>query len=257
MQQVLVYCFCGAKNGWFIRQGFLILFGSFLAIIWLFISIGHGLYIFYDRPDLMTGGTLISKFRGEKVTIFMHYILNELPAGLKGLVTVGVIAAAVSTINSGLNSMSSVLVQDFYRPWAQKRNLKSDIHYVRAGKIGMAIVGIILFAMSVLCYYWQRYSGLPLIDFALSVMVFAYSGLLGVYFTVIFTNRGSTKSVILALIFGFMVTLLQQTYIIDLLNLPKNWTNIAFSWQLCIGTAIAFLVCVAGNNQNNKKLQRI
>lgn len=225
-----------------------------IPIIWLFISVGHALYIFYDRPDLMAGGAGSSEFRGEKVTIFMYYILSELPAGLKGLVTVGVIAAAVSTINSGLNSMSSVLVQDFYRPWTQRRTAKPEMHYVRAGQVGMGLVGFILFAMSVLCYYWQRYSGLPLIDFALSLMVFAYSGLLGVYFTAIFTNRGSTTSVILALLVGFMVTLLQQAYIVDLLHLPKSWTTIAFSWQLCIGTTAAFLVCVAGNSQSGEKV---
>jgi len=220
-----------------------------IPIVWLFISVGQALYIFYDRPDLMIGGTINSEFKGEKITIFMHYILNQLPSGLKGLVTVGVIAAAVSTINSGLNSMSSVLVQDFYRPWTERRSTKSEIHYVRAGQIGMGLVGFILFAMSVICFYWQRYSGLPLIDFALSVMVFAYSGLLGVYFTVIFTNRGSTPSVILALIAGFITTLLQQAYIVELLGLPVSWTNIAFTWQLCIGTAVSFFICILGNKE--------
>jgi len=217
-----------------------------IPIIWLFISVGQALYLFYERPDLMIGETINSEFKGEKITIFMHYILNELPSGLKGLVTVGVIAAAVSTINSGLNSMSSVLVQDFYRPWTERYFTKPEIHYVRAGQIGMGFVGFILFGMSVICYYWQRYSGLPLIDFALSVMVFAYSGLLGVYFTVIFTNRGSTTSVILALIAGFITTLLQQSYIVDLLGLSVSWTNIAFTWQLCLGTAVSFFVCIAG-----------
>ncbi|MDG1005131.1 MAG: hypothetical protein P8N58_09605, partial [Emcibacteraceae bacterium] len=220
-----------------------------IPIVWLFISVGQALYIFYDRPDLMIGGTINSEFKGEKITIFMHYILNQLPSGLKGLVTVGVIAAAVSTINSGLNSMSSVLVQDFYRPWTERHSTKSEIHYVRAGQIGMGLVGFILFAMSVICFYWQRYSGLPLIDFALSVMVFAYSGLLGVYFTVIFTNRGSTPSVILALIAGFITTLLQQAYIVELLGLPVSWTNIAFTWQLCIGTAVSFFICILGNKE--------
>ena len=170
-----------------------------IPLIWLFISIGELLYIYYDRPDLMGGGQAglaAQEFSGEKITIFMYYILNELPSGLKGLVTVGVIAAAVSTINSGLNSMSSVIVQDFYRPWVMRNSNKSEKHFVFAGQISMGLVGIGLFAMSVLCFYWQRYSGLPLLDFVLSVMVFAYSGLLGVYFTAIFTNRGSTVSVI-------------------------------------------------------------
>ncbi len=218
-------------------------------LIALFMSIGQLLYIFYDRPDLM--GTMSASltnqsFRGEDITVFMFYILNELPAGLKGLVTVGVIAAAISTINSGLNSMSSVLVQDFYRPWIERTKQKSERHYVRAGQTGMALVGLGLFSMSVLCYYWQRYSGLPLLDFALSVMVFAYSGLLGVYFTALFTNRGSITSVKAALIAGFLVTLLGQVYIIDLLGMPDGLKGYAFTWQLCIGTLISFLICMVG-----------
>lgn len=224
-----------------------------IPIIWLFITIGQMLYIFYERPDLM-GNQLDMKtaaFEGEQVTIFMYYILTELPAGLKGVVTVGVIAAAISTINSGLNSMASVLVQDFYRPWKISKEMKSELHFVRAGQISMGVVGMILFAMSVLCYYWQQYSGLPLIDFALSLMVFAYSGLIGVYFTAIFTKRGSTRSVISALFVGFLCTLIQQKYFVEMLSLPKFLGTIAFSWQLCAGSFVSFLVCIVGKKRIN------
>ena len=222
-----------------------------IPVIWIFISIGELLYVFYERPDLMDGDVLSAanrEFSGEKITVFMHYILQELPAGMRGLVTVGVVAAAVSTINSGLNSMSSVIVEDFYRPWRESKGATSDKQFVRAGQFFMGVVGIALFLMAVLCFYWQQYSDMPLLDFALSVMVFSYSGLLGVYFTVIFTRRGSTRSVILALAAGFLVTLLQQAYIVDSLGLPESWKGLAFTWKLCIGTVVAFVVCAAGNN---------
>ncbi len=228
-----------------------------IPVVWVFVSIGQLLHVFYERPELMGEGVTSAvgrTFDGEKITIFMHYILGELPSGMKGLVTVGVIAAAVSTINSGLNSMSSVIVEDFYRPWRMRRNKStSEKHFVRAGQISMGMIGIALFLMSVLCFYWQRYSEMPLLDFALSVMVFSYSGLLGVYFTVLFTKRGSHVSVILALAVGFLVTLFLQDYIIDMLHFPSVLKNLAFSWKLCIGTAIAFLVCVAGNDNKNIK----
>lgn len=225
-----------------------------IPLIWIFIAIGQLLHVFYHRPELMGGSAdafVNNEFSGEQITVFMYYILSELPSGLKGLVTVGVIAAAVSTINSGLNSMSSVIVEDYYRPWKKKRSSCDEKHFVRAGQISMAGVGVGLFLMSVLCFYWQRYTGLPLLDFALSVMVFAYSGLLGVYFTVVFTNRGSSTSVILALATGFIVTLLQQSYIIDLLNLPVQLKEITFTWQLCVGTLSAFIVCFIGKNRRH------
>lgn len=218
-----------------------------VPVVWLFVSIGQLLHIFYERPELMGNGLAATnqEFNGERITIFMYYILNELPAGMKGLVTVGVIAAAVSTINSGLNSMSSVIVQDFYRPWRERRKPAPEKHFILAGRVSMGIVGIALFLMSVLCFYWQKYTDMPLLEFALSVMVFAYSGLLGVYFTVIFTKRGSPNSVMMALAVGFLITLVQQSYIVDILGLPESWKELAFSWQLCIGTIGAFLVCVS------------
>lgn len=224
-----------------------------LPVVAIFIAIGQLLHIFYDRPGLM-GGQLpqaASAFDGADVTIFMHYILTSIPSGLKGLVAVGVIAAAVSTINSGMNSMASVLVEDFYRPWRAARRALPGRHYVAAGRIAMALVGLALFLMSVLCYYWQRYSNMPLLDFALSVMVFAYSGLLGVYFSAVFTRRGSGLSVIGALLAGFAVTLAQQDYVVDVLGLPAAFKSLAFTWQLCIGSALAFLVCQLGRADNH------
>ena len=107
------------------REGSRALYASVLAqipVVLLFLAIGSLLYVFYDRPDLMGGGrrrAAAGEFRGEKITIFMHYILTQIPPGVRGFVAVGVLAAAA--VNSGLISMASVLIQDFYRPWIERR----------------------------------------------------------------------------------------------------------------------------------------
>ncbi|HEV7660511.1 MAG TPA: hypothetical protein VGO55_11770 [Allosphingosinicella sp.] len=188
-----------------------------------------------------------AEFSGEKITIFMHYILTQIPPGVRGFVAVGVLAAAA--INSGLISMSSVLIQDFYRPWIARRREMPEAHFVRAGRVGMVLLALALLAMSLLCFYWQRYTEAPLLNFALSVMTFAYSGLLGVYFTILFTKRGSTASVIWALATGFIAIALQQNYVVDTLHLPASWKSLAFSYQLCVGTAVAFVTCLLGNQR--------
>jgi solute:Na+ symporter, SSS family len=218
-----------------------------IPVIFLFLIIGSLLHIFYERPDLMaSGGAVAQTFRGEKITVFMYFILSEIPPGLRGLVTVGVIAAAA--INSGLISMSAVLINDFYRPWRERGGTAvAERHFVAAGRFATVALGLALFAMSILCYYWQRASSLPLLDFVLGVMAFAYSGLLGVYFTAVFTTRGSSTSVIAALIAGFVTILLFQGYVVDALGLPTAMKAIAFPWQLCLGTLVAILVCLTGN----------
>ncbi|MFM2043025.1 MAG: hypothetical protein RLY86_1601 [Pseudomonadota bacterium] len=230
-------------------EGSRALYVSVLAavpVVFIFIAIGSLLHLFYDRPDLMARvtGTVTTTFEGERITIFMHFILSQVPPGLRGFITVGVIAAAA--VNSGLISMSSVLIQDFYRPWQERRgHAMAEKHYVRAGQASMVVLGALLFAMSILCYYWQQYSDAPLLEFVLGVMTFAYAGLLGVYFAAVFTNRGSSTSVIWALAAGFVTIALQQDYVVDVLGLPPAWKEMAFPWQLCVGIAIAFLTCIA------------
>ncbi len=232
------------------KSGSKALFNSVLMVIpsmLIFILIGFLLYIFYMRPDLyQPASQLADSFQGEKITVFMHYVLSEMPSGLKGLVVVGVIAAALSTITSGLNSMSSVLVADIYKPWKLARQANvPEKHFVRAGQFGMLFTAVALSTMAVLCFYWQQYSDMPLLAFALSVMVFSYSGLLGVFFTALFTTRGNAISVTAALLTGFFVTLLMQPYLLQKISPVLAALDLGFTWQLCIGTLIAFLVCVS------------
>ena len=208
-----------------------------LPVILLFLVIGSLLYLHYQG-----GGA--GSFRGEKVTVFMYYILTEIPPGLRGLVTVGVIAAAA--INSGLISMSAVLVNDLYRPFAGER---AEAHFVRMGRIASVVLGLALFAMAILSYYWQRYADSALLDFVLGVMAFAYSGLLGVYGVALFSQRGSSVSVIAAFIAGFLTVLAFQPYVIDSLGLPLAMKGVAFPWQLVIGTMVAAAVCLSASGK--------
>ena len=215
-------------------------------IMAVFMGIGLLLYLFYQHPELM-GGAVMQQPAGGDVTVFMHYVLHEMPAGLRGLVTIGVIAAALSTLNSSLNSMASVLTEDIYRPWLDRRGIKRPAaHFVTAGRTAMLLIGLVLSGMAILCYFWQQISDLPLLTFALSVMVFAYSGLLGVFFTAIFTGRGNGASVTAALIAGFLVTLAQQPWMIGLVTGEENPVSIAFPWQLCLGTLVSLTICCLG-----------
>ncbi len=220
-----------------------------VPVVAVFVAIGSLLYIVYRRPDLMGQAALGAKdgVSGSDITIFMRFILTQAPPGLRGLATVGVIATCVGTTMSALNAMSSVLVQDFYRPWRSRGAFaRTEQHYVQAGRVGMAVMGLATLAMAVFSFYWRQYSDTPLLEFVLSVMNFAYAGLLGVYFTAVFTRRGSTASVIAALMVGFAVILLLQPYVADQIGLPGGLRRLAFPWQLCLGSAAAFLTCAIG-----------
>lgn len=198
-----------------------------IPIVLLFLLIGALLFVHYESADVM------QSFQGEKITIFMYYILNEMPEGVRGFVTVGAIAAALSSTNSVLGAMASVAIEDLYKPWKLKQTPATDErHFIKASRNAVLIFALMLSAMAILSYFWQRYSDLSLIGFALGVMAFAYTGLLGVFFCAIFTKRGSAKMLPFSLAGGFLTVLLLQPYTLGL--------SIGFAWQITAGTLVAF-----------------
>jgi len=212
----------------------------------LFLFIGLLLYLFYQHPELSNLHTsVIQKFEGEKITIFMYYILHEMPSGMRGLVTVGAVAAALSSSNSVLGAMSSVLIEDLYKPWKLKQGVVDEIYFVKAGRKAVLFFAVALSFMAMLSYYWQRYTDLPLLSFALGVMAFAYTGLLGVYAAAIFTNRGNAKRVPFALLGGFLTVLFLQPYVFgDALSALFGF-KLGFAWQILAGTIVSFGIMVS------------
>jgi len=200
-----------------------------IPVSMLFLSIGLLLYLYYQEH------TISQKFDGESVTIFMYYILNEMPEGLKGFVTVGAIAAALSSTNSVLGAMSSVAIENIYKPYRLKQNPATDeFHFVKMAKVMVLVFAVALSSMAVLSYVVHSMSNIPLISFALGVMAYAYSGLLGVFASAIFTKRGNAKLVPYALVGGFLTVLSMQGYTFGL--------NVGFAWQLVIGTFVSFFI---------------
>jgi Na+/proline symporter len=168
--------------------------------------------------------------------VFVIFILQEMPAGVRGLMMAGLFAAAMSSLDSALNAMAATTVSDFYRP-ARYRRGHGDLtpgRQVRVSRLAVAGWAVALAAFAVGCVFWQQHSGRRLIDFALEVMVFAYSGLLAVFLTALFTRRGNSASAVAALLAGFTTVLLMQ------------WCPIAFGWKMLAATGLSLAVCCLG-----------
>jgi len=218
----------------------------------LFLMIGLLLYLFYQHPELSgINIEVVQQFEGEEITIFMYYILHEMPEGMRGLVTVGAVAAApaLSSSNSVLGAMSSVAIEDLYKPWKKQRTDVEEMHFVKAGRNAVLLFAVALSLMAMLSYYWQRYTELPLLSFALGVMAFAYTGLLGVFGAVLFTKRGSSTTVPFALAGGFLTVLLLQPYVLgETLEALVDF-KLGFAWQIVAGTIVAFGVMMTGRGK--------
>jgi len=87
------------------------------------------------------------------------------------------------------------------------------------------------------------------LDFALSMLAFAFSGMLAVFLAGLFTRRGNNASVIGALATGFGLTLLMQDFVLGPITRAAFGTpvRVAFTYAMPIATLAALGVCLLGS----------
>jgi len=106
--------------------------------------------------------------------IIPAFVLGELPIFIPGLFIAAVLAAAMSSISSELNSLSTATVIDFYR--RHVRTDASDAHYLNVSKLATGFWG--LFACGVALYAVALGS---LIEVVNRFGSFFYGSILGVF----------------------------------------------------------------------------
>jgi Na+/proline symporter len=106
----------------------------------IFFAIGTALFLFYRHhperldPAVQTDG------------IFPLFIVNELPAGVAGLIVAGIFAAAQSTLAGSLNSVATVWVTDFHR---RLKPHAADGDCLKLARWTTALVGLLGTAVAV------------------------------------------------------------------------------------------------------------
>lgn len=223
-----------------------------LPMVLIFLLIGSLLYVKYiHNPGL--DGALGEGFFQDARDIFPQYIKNHIPVGVRGLMITGLLAAALSSFNSAINSMASSFVADIYLPLCRRRGseISSDKDQIASSRWMVALMGVLLTGFAILTCLMQQGSGLNLVDFATGIMCFAYSGMIGVFITALFTRRGNTRSVIAALFTGALIVLplmfQQQLF---------GQVYVAWTWWCPLGGILATVVCMAGKPSatNNQKI---
>lgn len=221
-----------------------------LPTVLIFLCIGVLLYVkFVHDPASATftdrNGN-ISSFFTDARDIFPQYIKNHIPTGVRGLMIVGLLAAALSSFNSAINAMASSFVSDLYLPILKDKGriIDSNAEQLSSSRKMVALMGAALTGFAIVTVLMQQGSGLNLVDFATGVMCFAYVGMIGVFLTAIFTKRGNLTSVVIALIAGVVITipLMFQKQLFG-----ENF--ISWTWWCPLGGIITTLICMAGKPQ--------
>lgn len=162
--------------------------------------------------------------------LYPNFIVNQLPSGLAGLVVAGVLAAAMSTVSSSLNSLASATTHDFIGPMRGMRDPKRLLVIGRWATLAWAIV-LVVGALSFR-------SDQPVVELALSIASITYGGLLGTYILGGVSTRFGQKDVIAAIIVSTAIM------VVVVLFKPGAFASVAWPWYVPLGTSITLLTAV-------------
>ena len=114
----------------------------------MFFFIGTALFSYYTlQPQLLTHQLAASIATGHGDQVFPFFIVRNLPYGLAGIVIAAIIAAAMSTISSNLNSSATLINEDFFKRFFNHK--ATDKNCMRVLYLGTFIIGIIMIGASI------------------------------------------------------------------------------------------------------------
>ena len=151
----------------------------------------------------------------DKDYVFIHFILNNLPRGLIGLLLAVILSAAMSSTASELNALGSTTTIDLYKRNIRKE--KTDEHYVKMSKLftlGWGIVAIIFASFASLFD-----NLIQLVNIIGSIF---YGNVLGIFLLAFFIKQVKSNAVFIAALITQSLVVLLYMYEI----MPYLWLNL-------------------------------
>ena len=209
-----------------------VLIGVFLAMLGLSL-----LAYFRANPQMIPDRQTIMDNADQ---LFPRYIVFGLPVGVTGLVVAGLLAAAMSSLSSGINSSCSVVTIDFVDRLRQQKAGQTETNHVRLAKYISAILGLIVVVLSA---YVGEVSG-NLLEVAFKVVNPLAAPLFGMFFMALFVRRATGAGTLVGAFVGIVLVLTISFWkeIFGTQAISFLWaTPIALAGQIIVGTLISRL----------------
>src|SRR5207247_5389870 len=157
------------------------------------------------------------------------FIITQLPAGLAGLVVAGILAAAMSSHASAVNSLASASTHDFYAPLTGRQDPE---HLLRVGR-WLTLIWTAVLVGGAIAF---RDQNTPVVQLALSIASLTYGALLGTYLLGGLWPRARQADVIVALTVSIVV---MSPVVLGAVipHFPVHWLpGLAWPWYVPLGT---------------------
>ncbi|MDA3881212.1 MAG: sodium:solute symporter [Prolixibacteraceae bacterium] len=171
--------------------------GVLLSVpVWaLFMFIGTALFSYYK----LTGNTLPPDIRTDAV--FPLFIMNHLPVGVVGIIISALIAAAVSSLDSDLNCLSAICVEDYYMRLKPKTTEKTKLF---VSKLFVVLAGI--GAIGVALFYVKVGGTAGVLSIVFTLYAIFSGGIAGMFLLGIFSKRANRQGLNIGIIMSVIFT---------------------------------------------------
>ncbi len=127
----------------------------YIPISALLFFVGTALYAFYRAlPERIPADVAADQ-------VFPYFIVHEFPVGMTGLLIASILAAAMSSVDSSLNSSATLIYEDWYKRFRNKQPTpKQSMRVLHFSTLAFGCVGTVaalamIGAKSVLDVWWQ------------------------------------------------------------------------------------------------------
>lgn len=174
--------------------------GVFASVpVWaLFMLIGSLLFVFYNSGNAILPEGIKSD------DVFPYFIKTQLPVGVVGLVLSALIAAAISSLDSDLNSLAAIGVEDYYQRFKPNCTDKQRLNLGRWIVFG---AGVATMLIAFLYVFW---GGEGVLGVVFELYAIFSAGIVGMFMLGLFTRRANKQGLYIAL----LVTVLFTAYAI-------------------------------------------
>jgi Na+/proline symporter len=216
-----------------------------IPIAFTFLSIGVLLWVFYQTHQ----DPALPKTPNE---IFCHYILYEMPVGIRGLLLAGIFATAMGSLSTAINALATSFTRDWYEPYINPGSTaEQSLRAVRWATVWFSILMIVV--ASTTSYLVIVHPNVRIIPIVLGIYGYTYGSVLGIFLAGMLTkSRGNNRGNIIAMIIGFIVVAilsglpngLARIFGAQLYMQPSWLPEMEFPWWICFGTIVTFCVAI-------------
>ena len=232
------------------RQSVWIFVCSNVSMIALLMTCGLSLFFF----SYYGSGLPVQEFQEQIASradkVLPEFIATDVPAGVSGLLLAAILAAAMSSLSSGINSISSVVVTDF----SQRFNiLKKYRHSLMPAIVTAMLVGIFGIVSALMVNWIMQADEWNLVDLIERVNHLFVAPLGALFFAGMFFHRAGSKAVLIGFSAGLLTSVL-TSFSKEIFGMEQG---VSFMWimpfSFLVSLAVSFVSVFFLNHPGNHR----